>query len=341
MGVYGMLEQGGTVASLSVAAGEGRLVQDQAARRCSVCDCVLSRYNTADRCGACGRSPHLPPADELWSTAAARNALSSWDVGPVIALYRRHTGAKQSRIATAVGIDQSEVSRLERGLKQLRDRQQVLAWTRVLGVPETLIPAHPIVAPPDPAPAPVASGSSTLVDSGSQLTDLILALADSDAAVEAAIQMWRADSVGHARSLSDADLAGEVLAWLTSRPRPVTGRTGSRRIGMADVLRVRTALDAFASLDNAHGGGRARDSAVRFLVDRVAPMLNGSFSEKTGKALYAAAWEFTLLVAWMAYDIGDEARARAGFAHALALAEAANDRSLGASVLSAIGTAPT
>lgn len=70
-------------------------------------------------------------------------------MGVVVALYRRHTGAKQTRIAAAVGIDQSEVSRLERGGKKIRDRQQLLTWARALGVPEHLIPAYPNGAQPD------------------------------------------------------------------------------------------------------------------------------------------------------------------------------------------------
>lgn len=312
-------------------------MREHAVRRCSVCGCMLSRYNDTGHCGACSRRPQLPPADSLWATAQARQALSRWDVGVILGLYRRHTGATQARIAQAVGIHQSEVSRLERGLKQIRDRQQVLTWTRAFGVPDTLIPAYPGVAEFDSGSTlPTTKSDVAIAAGGSTMADLVLTIADSEAAIEAAIEMWRADIAGSTQPLSDAELAGEVLAWLTSHRRPTAGRAGTGRIGMSDVNAVRATLDMFATLDNEHGGGRARDSAMQFLVDRVEPMLNGSFTDKTGQALYAVACEFTLLVAWMAYDIGDHARARAGFAHALALAEAANDRSLGASVLSAM-----
>jgi transcriptional regulator with XRE-family HTH domain len=119
-------------------------VAEQSGRRCAACGSVLSRYNGSPLCGACSRSPQLPAAGELWATSQVLDALAGWDVGTVVALYRRHTGVKQARIAAAVGIDQSEVSRLERGSKKIRDRQQLLAWTRALGVPERFVPTHPV-----------------------------------------------------------------------------------------------------------------------------------------------------------------------------------------------------
>ena len=76
-------------------------------------------------------------------TEAAQLALSAWDVGRAVRLYRSYTGAKQTRIAAAVGISQSEVSRLEHGSKKIRDRQQLMIWTRALGIPDHLLPALP------------------------------------------------------------------------------------------------------------------------------------------------------------------------------------------------------
>lgn len=326
MGAYGMLKCG--AGDRMVTEGErwgGMAVQGQAMRCCVGCGCDLSRFNDTRLCGPCSRSPQLPAADELWSTELARLALSRWDVGTVVTLYRRYTGTKQIRIAAAVGIDQSEVSRLEGGRKQVRDRQQALVWTSALGVPDWLVPTVPAETGPGRETAQAVS-----------LADLMLAVSDTDAALDAASRLWRGDASGELLVASEADLAAPVLAWLTSRPRKVRERSGSRRVGMSDVLYVRSALDGFVLLDDEHGGGRARDAAVRFLADEVTPLLEGSFTDLSGRALFAVACEFTLLVAWMAYDVGDAGRARAGFAHALALAQAADDRLLGASVLSAM-----
>ena len=140
---------------------------EQSVRQCAACGSVLSRYNSSPLCAACSRSPQLPRADELWATPQVLDALADWDVGAVVALYRRHTGIKQARIASAVGIDQSEVSRLERGSKKIRDRQQMLTWTRALGIPERLIPTHPVVPGGAPAEGPfVASRSELIISSG-------------------------------------------------------------------------------------------------------------------------------------------------------------------------------
>ncbi|WP_344662319.1 helix-turn-helix domain-containing protein [Catenulispora subtropica] len=138
-------------------------MSEQAARRCATCGCALSRFNDAPLCGPCSRSPQLPAADDLWTTEPARQALNTWDIGAAVGLYRRYTGAKQVRIAAAVGIDQSEVSRLERGGKKIRDRQQLLAWTRALGIPETLIPAYAADAQPDAVNATFISARSEQV----------------------------------------------------------------------------------------------------------------------------------------------------------------------------------
>jgi transcriptional regulator with XRE-family HTH domain len=93
-------------------------VQDRAGRQCAACGGALSRYNGTNLCGQCSRSPHLPPAVDLWASAQVRSALTAWDVGTVVSLYRSRTGVTQGRVAAAVGIDQSEVSRLERGGKR-------------------------------------------------------------------------------------------------------------------------------------------------------------------------------------------------------------------------------
>ena len=112
-------------------------------RRCSDCGCILSRYNNETRCGTCSRDTRLRPAEGLWELPEIRQALANWEMSAIVRSYRRHTGATQAAVAAAVGIDQSEVSRLERGQKQVRDRHQLLAWTRALGVPDHLLGVLP------------------------------------------------------------------------------------------------------------------------------------------------------------------------------------------------------
>ena len=120
-------------------------------RRCSGCGCILSRFNDGSRCGTCSRDQRLRPAVGLWDLPDVRRALANWEISTIVSSYRRHTGATQAAIGAAVGTDQSEVSRIERGHKQVRDRQQLLAWTRALGVPDHLLGALPGGEPSDTA----------------------------------------------------------------------------------------------------------------------------------------------------------------------------------------------
>ncbi|GAA2348836.1 hypothetical protein SVIO_102280 [Streptomyces violaceusniger] len=112
-------------------------------RSCSGCGTDLSRYNPSGLCASCRRSSPKLSAN-FWASDAMREALGRWDVGALVLAYRRHTGVSQSAVAALVSIDQAEVSRLERGRKTVRDRRQVMTWTRALGVPDAMVPDLPI-----------------------------------------------------------------------------------------------------------------------------------------------------------------------------------------------------
>lgn len=165
--------------------------------------------------------------------------------------------------------------------------------------------------------------------------DALRMVTDPVEALRVTAELWRADAAGTA-TRHGADLIGPVLGWLTAEPAGSLAREGVRHVGMADVAALRSSLNTFVYLDNDYGGGRARDAAVRYLADCVSPLLSGTFSDAVGRALFAAAAEFTLLTGWMAYDTGNSDTAGNCFVHALALAQAAGDRALGASVLSAM-----
>ncbi|MFJ3961405.1 helix-turn-helix domain-containing protein [Streptomyces sp. NPDC090036] len=76
--------------------------------------------------------------------------MAAWELGTVVKLFRKHTGLSQAGVARMVSIDQAEVSRLERGLKQIRDRRQFVQWTDALGVPEELLGLLPTADPHTP-----------------------------------------------------------------------------------------------------------------------------------------------------------------------------------------------
>jgi hypothetical protein len=80
-----------------------------------------------------------------------------------------------------------------------------------------------------------------------------------------------------------------------------------------------------------------RQALIQYLRTDADRMLSGRYSEVVGRELFSAVGEATLLAAWMSYDSAPaSALAQGYFVQALALAQAGNDRLLGASILDAM-----
>ncbi|WP_328722112.1 regulator [Streptomyces sp. NBC_00247] len=122
-------------------------------------------------------------------------------------------------------------------------------------------------------------------------------------------------------------------------PRPAvprqrqTERGPGQRVGNGDVAALRSVGELFRSLDHAYGGGHARQALIRYLEHEAEPMLRGSYTETTGRRLFAAAADLTRLAGWTSYDIAAHGLAQRYFVQALRLAQAAGDRAYGSYVL--------
>ncbi|MDQ1295875.1 MAG: hypothetical protein QG608_3762 [Actinomycetota bacterium] len=160
-------------------------------------------------------------------------------------------------------------------------------------------------------------------------------------AVTATASLWTADL----RPGSDPDaftVPGSLpreasLAWLvtpTGESLPIPG--DGVHVGLADVQAIRTTVDMFVAMDNQFGGGHARRALIQYLADDVATLLAGTYTDIVGRDLFSAVAEANLLAAWMSYDSAHHALARRYFVLALRLAQAADDRRLAASILSAM-----
>ncbi|MBM7438531.1 regulator [Streptomyces sp. HB132] len=112
-----------------------------------------------------------------------------------------------------------------------------------------------------------------------------------------------------------------------------TGRGTGQRVGSGDVAALRSVGELFRTLDNAYGGGHARQALVRYLEHEAEPMLRGSYGEAIGRRLFSAAADLTRLAGWTSYDIAAHGLAQRYFVQALRLAQAAGDRAYGAFVL--------
>ncbi|GGV75473.1 hypothetical protein GCM10015535_05590 [Streptomyces gelaticus] len=110
-------------------------------------------------------------------------------------------------------------------------------------------------------------------------------------------------------------------------------RVPGQRVSGGDVAALRSVGELFRTLDNAYGGGHARQALVRYLEHETEPMLRGTYGEATGRRLFSAAADLTRLAGWTSYDIAAHGLAQRYFVQALRLAQAAGDRAYGSYVL--------
>ncbi|RAG83552.1 regulator [Streptacidiphilus pinicola] len=113
----------------------------------------------------------------------------------------------------------------------------------------------------------------------------------------------------------------------------VAALRGVPRVSRGDVAAMRAVGDLFRALDNAYGGGHARQALIRYLESEAEPMLRGRYNEAIGRALFGAVADLTRLAGWTSYDIGAHGLAQRYFVQSLRLAQAANDRLYGGYVL--------
>ncbi|MGW0828668.1 regulator [Streptomyces sp. NPDC002845] len=181
-------------------------------------------------------------------------------------------------------------------------------------------------------------------------------------AVDIVSGLWRKDSGSHAElrkiAFTPAGLVVPSRDWLIGRAddrvgrgdpgpgripaqgrpavprqRSQTERGPGQKVTPGDIAALRSVGELFRALDNAYGGGHARQALVRYLEHEAEPMLRGSYGEQTGRRLFAAAADLTRLAGWTSYDIAAHGLAQRYFVQALRLAQAAGDRAYGSYVL--------
>jgi hypothetical protein len=115
-----------------------------------------------------------------------------------------------------------------------------------------------------------------------------------------------------------------------------------KKVGSAQVVRIREAFAGFQELDVMRGGGHARHLLASYLTSHVVPLLEANDPETlNGQELYEAAAEQLYLLGWMAFDNGEHPLAQRYLIQALRLAQAANRPQLGAHVLAGLSDQAT
>lgn len=131
---------------------------------------------------------------------------------------------------------------------------------------------------------------------------------------------------------STSTLAAAVAQWITAEPAlavPAGGRrVGAEAAGLFDIR-----LDALRHLDDTVGAGQVYDAAV-LEIRLITDLLNhASYTEATGRRLFASAAEASRLAGWCSYDEGRHAAAERHFVAALRASGSAQDPTLGAVTL--------
>ncbi|WP_439678247.1 tetratricopeptide repeat protein [Embleya sp. MST-111070] len=131
---------------------------------------------------------------------------------------------------------------------------------------------------------------------------------------------------------------GAVLGLLSLADAPAASamplaHTGTVRVGAGDVARVRTMTTALGDAAAELGGGVARTVAAQYLSGEASPLLDGTYTDATGRELHAAVGELAHLIAWMAQDEGAPGLAQRYFAHAHRLGTLGADRELASTAL--------
>jgi len=289
------------------------------------------------------RDSALGPAaisPDFWSRPDVTRALTRRDIGELFRLLRQRAGMSQTRIGAATGNAQGRVSEIINGKYQVKTIDSLTRIADGLSMPG---PARAVLGLAPGADDGTAAASARAVSditprhavTGPQYP------ATTQQAVTASTGLWHADAARSqevlSASLDPAAWNAAALAWLVGQPgTALPDSSHGRAVGRTDVARARSSSALFAGLDNRFGGAHARRSLIHFLDRDAASLLTGRYTDQVGRELYAAVAEASLLAAWTSDDCGLHGLAQRYFLQALRLAQSAEDRRLGCSVMSAM-----
>lgn len=256
------------------------------------------------------------------------DACARRDLGTVVAALGSQ-GLTQDKISALTDTPQGRLSEWKTGKRKPAEQSTFEKFANGLDLPPAARRAMGLDAGPPAAPVSQVNAGLTYPDTATDAARNASLLWRADLADPAALQRGRANP----HAWNDASLRWLVDPGHVPDNQPAHGV----HIAMSDVERFQATTDIFAQLDDRFGGGHAREALIKYLSTDAERMLNGRYSDAVGRALFAAVAEATLLAAWMSYDSAPaSALAQGNFVQALALAQAAGDRLLGASILDAM-----
>ncbi|WP_455358034.1 transcriptional regulator [Streptomyces sp. SYSU K21746] len=153
--------------------------------------------------------------------------------------------------------------------------------------------------------------------------------------VDRATALWRSDEQRRPHVLGAPAVTGTpavMPVWEWENPPEDTdvSRSGQTRVSMADIEMLRAARAHYELMYRRAGGMATRSRIVRFLNAETAPLLRGSYTDRTGRQLHRATGGLVAVAGICAYDSDAHGLAQCYFHQALRLAKASGDRGLGA-----------
>ncbi|MFI7430857.1 helix-turn-helix domain-containing protein [Micromonospora sp. NPDC049836] len=270
---------------------------------------------------------------DAWSDRVVCEALRSRDIGALFRRIGRLTGASQTRIGAAVGLEQGYVSRVVAGRK-ISSIEVLERVATGLGMPDESRMALGLAPLRRPCRHDMAGTAEQR--QGDPAADRCWR---DD--LRAAVRLWEGDvnrrDLIRQTAFASASYTLPALRWFTAPSGPPLNASGRRSVGQPDIATVREMSKTFRQLDNQYGGGHARDAVARYLHEEVTPLLtDGRYDTATGRSLLSATAELTQLAGWQAYDVAQHGVAQRYLTLALDLARAADDAGLGAEILAAM-----
>jgi len=135
-------------------------------------------------------------------------------------------------------------------------------------------------------------------------------------------------------SLTGTALTAPAHQWLVHEPGPLVSGLSGRRVtaGLADQLTAM--VTEVRKMDDIAGGGSVLSLAAHEFSWVAGLLDHAVYDERTGRMLYVVLAELGQVCGWAAYDSGHQALAQRYYIAALRATHSADDRPLGAHILS-------
>lgn len=156
--------------------------------------------------------------------------------------------------------------------------------------------------------------------------------------IERSTALWRGDlnqrpEVQTASVITGLPAVGPVWEWENPPEDRDVSRSGTQRVGMADVDLLRNARSHYEQMYRKAGGVATRGRVLSFLNTETVPMLRGTYTDAVGRELHRAVGGLVAIAGICSYDSDVQGLAQRYFHQALRLAKASGDQAFGGYVI--------